>query len=147
MPKTTTITELERLLGKQKRRLKQLQSKRERLTTQIATIDKQIESLLGKPAKPAAPRKVRRRKRGTRGLERYVVDVLSKSAEPRTAAEIAKAVTEAGYKSNSKDFVSLVRQNCYRSRLIQTKERGKFALESPTTPPPRVVKKKKAAAK
>jgi len=129
MPKLTSIVELEHLLGKQKKRLKQLQTKKGLLTGQIARIDKQIESLLGKPgkpAKPAAPRKVRRRKRGAKSLEQCLVDALSKSAEPKTAAETAKAVTEAGYKSKSKDFVALV---------------------GAATPPPRVVKKKKAPKK
>ena len=145
MAKTaTTISELERLLGKQKERLNLLQRKRDGLVSQIAGIDKQIESLLGKPA---AAKRVRRRRRRGKSLRQVVLEVLSKSPEPKTAAEIAEAVAKAGYKSRSKNPVSLVRQVCYGSDLIQTKERGKFVPASSTSPPRRVVKRRKAAAK
>ncbi len=145
MPKGATISELERLLGKQKHRLKSLQRKRDRLRSQAAKIDEEIESLLGKPA---APKKVRRRRRkGAKSLRQSILDVLAQSPEPKTAAEIAQAVAEAGYKSRSKSLVSLVRQVCYRSDEIQTKERGKFAPARPASPPPRSREKKKPAPK
>ena len=144
MPEATSISQLERLLGKQKQRLKLLQGEKERLISRVAKIDKQLESLLGKAV---APRKVRRRKRGGKSLEQFIVDVLIQGPESKTAVEIAEAIAKAGYTSKSKNPVSLVRQICYRSKLIQTKERGKFGPASASKTPRRAPKKKKAASK
>lgn len=139
----TSINELERLLQRQKERVKLLRKRRDRLVSQIARTDKQIESLLGKPP---LRRRVRRGKRGAKSLQQFIVDVLKESPQPRTAAEIAEAVTQGGYRSKSKNLTSLVRQVCYKSNLIQTKERGKFAAAGASGPPRRRRKRKKAVA-
>jgi uncharacterized membrane protein YccC len=147
MVNATTITELERLLTKQKQRVQALQKRKERLAAQIQRIDKQIDSVLGKPPAPKPARRVRRRRKAGKSLQQAIVDVLSGSPQPKTAAEIAEAVQAAGYRSESKSFVSLVRQMCYRSDQIQTKERGKFVLGSAPKAPARAKKRKKAPAK
>jgi hypothetical protein len=140
-----SINDLERLLESQKKRVAALQRKRNQLTSQIAGIDEQIASLVGKPT---APKKVRRRRRRRgKSLEQFVLEVLSQSPQPKTAAEITEAVIKAGYRTSSKKPLSMVRQVCYKKPQIQTKERGKFVLASaPKAPGPRR-KKKKAAKK
>jgi hypothetical protein len=146
MPAVKSISELERLLNKKKARLKELQKRRDRLAAQLEKTDKEILSLAGKAAaqKKGVPR---RRGGGPKGLEQTIVDVLTASPQPLTAAEIAEAARQTGYVSKSKDFVALVRQICYRSKKIQTKERGKFAVIAVPKNPRRPRKPKKAAAK
>ncbi len=125
---TKTIADLERLLEGKRQRLEALQQRRDRLVGQVAKVDEQIRSLAGKAT---ARREVRRRRRtGQKSLQSCVVDVLSQSAEPKTAAEIAEAVIAAGYRSSSKNPVALVRHVCYTTDRIETKERGKFVLAS-----------------
>jgi len=147
MPDVKSINELEQLLQKKRDHLKVLQKRRNRLTAQVAKVDKEIALLQGKAGAPKKTRRPRRRGRGPRGLEPSIVDVLKASPEPQTAAEIAEAVEKTGYRSKSKDFVSLVRQVCYRSKLVQTKGRGRFVAASAAERPRRVPKHKKAAAK
>lgn len=145
MPKPkTTISELERLLARQNKRLEALRKRRDRLVSLLGRLDEQIASLIGKAA---APRRVRRRRKGVKSLEQHVVDVLGQSPQPKTVAEIAEGVIQAGYQSSSKDFVSLVRQVCYRSGMILTKERGKFGLKTESDSPRRGRKTRKAARK
>jgi len=132
MTKTTkSIAELEQILAAQKKRLRELQAKvrerRDRLTSEIARVNADIDSLSQEVATPTKPRVVWRRR--AKRLPQYILEVLKTSSEPMTAAEIADAVTKAGYRSSSKNFVGLVRRTCYLNSRIHTKERGKFAIK------------------
>ncbi len=129
MPKATmTIAQLEQLLTKQKNRLKELQEKKEKLGAQISRIDEEMASLKGTAA--AAPKKARRApKREGKSLREHVIEILKASPEPMNAREIAGAVKKAGYKSSSKNFVTLVRLFCYKSDELQRKGKGKFTVK------------------
>jgi chromosome segregation ATPase len=132
MPETKkSIAELEQVLAQQKKSLKELQARirerREHLEAEITKVNEEIASLsqeLGAPPKPRVSRK-RRAKR----LPQYILEVLKASSNPMSAAEIAEAVTKAGYSSSSKNFVGLVRRTCYLNKRIYIKERGKFAIK------------------
>jgi septal ring factor EnvC (AmiA/AmiB activator) len=132
MPETRkTIAELEETLAQEKKRLRELQAKvqerRERLMAEIAKVNEEIASLsqeLGAPTKAPAVRKGRAKR-----LPQYVLEVLKASPTPLTAKEIADAVTKAGYRSSSRNFVGLVRRTCYLNDRIRTKERGKFTVK------------------
>ena len=139
-----SITELERLLAAKKKRLEALGKRKDKLTSLIAGIDNQIASLIGKAA-PA--RKIRRRVKKEKTLRQSVVDFLSQSPEPKSVNEIADGVRQAGYSSSSKNFGSLVRQFCYKSDIIQKKERGKFALKTEADSPGPTPRKRKTARK
>jgi hypothetical protein len=145
MANVRSIGELERLLEKKKDRLKALQKRRDGLAAQLAKIDGEIAALVGKAA--VSKGKARRRGRGPKSLERMVVDILTASAGAMTAAEIAEAAEKAGFRSQSKDFVALVRQICYRSKKVQTKERGKFVATAAPKNPRRSRKGKTSAKK
>jgi len=145
MPReTASISELERLLARQKERLKLLQTRRDRLASRLARVDEQIGSLLGKPP---APRKVPRRRPAGKSLLQHILDVLKAAPQPKSIAEITEAVIQAGYRSTSKDFPSLVRQVCYKSKLIQRKERGRFIAARTSNSPRRRAKRAKRAEK
>jgi len=141
----SSISELERLLDVQRKRVAALQKGRDQLTAQIAGIDEQIASLVGKPT---APKKVRRRRRRRgKSLEQFVLEVLSQSPQPKTAAEITEAVIEAGYRTSSKKPVSMVRQVVYKNPQIQAKERGRFVVAGAPKAPRAGRKTKKARKK
>ena len=124
MPETRkTIAELEETLAQEKKRLRELQAKvqerRERLMAEIAKVNEEIASLsqeLGAPTKAPAVREGRPKR-----LPQYVLEVLKASPNPLTAKEIADAVTKAGYRSSSRNFVGLVRRTCYLNDRIRTK--------------------------
>ena len=126
-----TIAELEESLAQDRKRLRELQAKiqerREQLMAEIAKVNEEIASLsqeLGAPTKAPAVRKGRAKR-----LPQYVLEVLKTSPTPLTAKEIADAVTRAGYRSSSKNFVGLVRRTCYLNDRIRAKERGKFTVK------------------
>jgi len=141
-----SISELEQLLKEKRERLAALQKRKDSLIAQVASIDKEIATLAGKPA---APKKVRRRRRGRgpKSLQQTIADALIASAKPQTVPEIVEAVKKTGYRSMSKDFPSLVRQVCYQSKLVKTKGGGKFVAASEPKPPRPVKKSKKGTAK
>jgi len=132
MPKATkSIAEMEQILADQKKRLRELQAKvrerRDHLMSETARVNAEIDSLtkeLGPLTKPGVVRR-RRAKR----LPQYILEALKANPEPMTAAEIAEAVTKAGYRSSSKNFQALVRRTCYLNNRIHTKERGKFTIK------------------
>jgi len=131
MTERKSIAELEQILVQQKKRLRELQAavqeRRDRLMAEIAKVNEEIASLSQETgAPPKTP--VVRRKRAKR-LPQYILQVLKTSPEPMSAAEIADAVTKAGYRSSSKNFVGLVRRTCYLNSRIYTKERGKFTIK------------------
>jgi len=132
MPETKkSIVELEQILAQQKKSLRELQAKlrerREHLVAEITKVNEEIASLSQELGAPPKPRVVRKRR--AKRLPQYILEVLKASPRPMTAAEIADAVTKAGYRSSSKNFVGLVRRTCYLNSRIHTKERGKFAIK------------------
>ena len=129
MPKAAmTVAQLEQLLEKQKSRLKGLQKKRESLVADIVKVDGQIASLMGSTA--AAPKKAPPvQKKAGKTLRQSILEVLNATPQPMTTREIAEAVTKAGYKSTSKNFIALVRLFCYRSDELQRKGKGKFVVK------------------
>jgi phage shock protein A len=125
-----TIAELEETLARDKKYLRELQAKiqerRKQLMAEIAKVNEEIASLsqeLGAPTTAPAVGKGRAKR-----LPQYILEVLKASSSPMSAADIADAVTKAGYHSSSRNFVGLVRRTCYLNSRIHTKERGKFAI-------------------
>lgn len=126
-----SIAELEQTLAEQKKRLRELQAKvqeqRERLTSEIARVNAEIASFSKDLGPPEKTRRVAKRR--AKRLPQFVLEVLKASPQPMTAAEIAEAVTKAGYQSSSKNFVGLARRTCYLNDQVKTKGRGKFTIK------------------
>jgi hypothetical protein len=131
MTERKSIAELEQILAQQKKRLRELQAavqkRRDRLMSEIARVNEEIASLSQETGAPPRTPAVRRKR--AKRLPQYILEVLKASPTPMTAAEIADAVTKAGYRSSSKNFVGLVRRTCYLNKRIYTKERGKFTIK------------------
>ena len=129
MPKAAmTIAQLEQHLEKRKALLNDLRKRHESLLAGIAEVNEQIASLMGSTT--AAPEKAPpvERKAG-KTLRESVLEVLKASPRPMTTREIAEAVTKAGYKSTSKNFVTLERLFCYKSDELQRKGKGKLGVK------------------
>lgn len=126
-----TIAELEETLTRDKKYLRELHAKiherRKQLMAEIAKVNEEIASLTREYGAPAKARAVREGR--PKRLPQYILEVLKASPTSLTAAEIAAAVTKAGYRSSSGNFVGLVRRTCYMNDSIGTKERGKFAIK------------------
>lgn len=126
-----SIAELEETLARDKKYLRELHAKieerRKQLIEEIASVNEEIASLTreyGDPVKAPAVRRGRAKR-----LPQYILEVLKASPTPMTAKEIADAVTKAGYRSSSRNFVVLVRRTCHVTDRIRTKERGKFTVK------------------
>lgn len=144
-----SIAALETALARQRDRLAKLKSRRSKLAAQIEKVDNEIEALQG--GKPA-PRKKRKasRRTGTRragALPQLVPKVLEEAGEPLRVKEVAQKVLEAGYKTQSKDFQSVVGQFMYTSPLIQRAGRGKYTVKKGDAGQPQKAKGKKKTKK
>ena len=126
MPKAAmTIAQLEEYLEKRKTLLNDLRKKHESLLADIAKVNEQIASLMGSTT--AAPEKAPPvQKKAGKTLRESILEVLKASPRPMTTRDIADGVMKSGYKSTSKNFVTLVRLFCYKSDELQRKGKGKF---------------------
>lgn len=145
-----SISELEKLLETQKKRLAALQTRKEQLVSQLTKVDQDIASLAGEakaaakaPVKAAKPRRVK----GAKSLRQFIFDVLGQAAKPLSARELTEAVLAAGYRTTSKNPTALVRQIVYRDKRIGKKEAGRFILATQSPAPKAKPKKKVAKAK
>lgn len=140
-----SISELEKLLEMQKNRLATLQKRKEQLAAQLAKVDQDIASLIGKTEVPVKAPKTRRVK-GGKSLRQHIFDILGQSEKALSARELTDAVLAAGYRTTSKDPAALVRQILYRDKRIGKMEAGRFILGA-GSPAPKAKPKKKAAKK
>ncbi len=158
-----TIQQLRKELAEKERKLGKLQDKRAKLLKQIADVDDEIAKLGGEsgpaPAKrtatkskgkKTAAKKTRRKSvkksakksgrgggrakgKGGKTLADMIHDVLAKSDEPMRIKEIAAAVQDAGYKSDSKDFYGFVASTLRDETKFTRVSRGKYTVASKQT--------------
>lgn len=140
-----SISELEKLLETQKKRLATLQERRDQLASQLTKVDGEIASLVGQAKAPVEARRPRRR--GGKSLRQVILEALGKSAKPMSASELTEAVLAAGYRTTSKNPTALVRQIVYRDDRIAKKEAGRFVLAPESSAPKAKPKKKASKAK
>lgn len=146
MPKTKTITQLQKELAAKQTLVKRLLSRRSVLDTQLAAVDRQIAALTGAGGaakakktragkKKTTKRKVRRAK-NKQSLADVLVQVLKGEKGVKIPVAV-KLVLAAGYKSTSKQFQAIVNQTLLRDKRFRKVARGQYALKG----------KRKAAAK
>lgn len=130
-------------LRRRARGMQSLQKKRERLIQQIQEIDAEIESIGGE-AFLAAARRGRpagakggasgRARGGSRRRPRNdmnLVDALAKLLSNKTMSvtEAAEAVQQAGYKTTSASFRTIVNQTLINSGKFKRVSRGKYTAK------------------
>ena len=134
-----SLAELESLLKEQKGRLDDLKKKQSSLQKELDEVTQEISALEGKGkgrrGRPAGStnkkKKVRRRRaKNAKPLKAYVTDVLSSSKKGMSLDEVKTAVTEAGYKSKSKNFKSVIYQCLYHTKdFVHDKKKGTYTLK------------------
>lgn len=115
-------TELRRRIG----RLETLQRKRRRLAEQLAEVDAEIESLGGE-LNGVAGRRGGKRPRN----EMNLVDALAKVLKNKTmgVTEAAEAVQNAGYRTTSSSFRTIVNQTLINSDKFKRVARGQYTAK------------------
>jgi hypothetical protein len=115
-------TELRRRIG----RLETLQRKRRRLAEQLAEVDAEIESLGGE-LNGVAGRRSGKRPRN----EMNLVDALAKVLKNKTmgVTEAAEAVQNAGYRTTSSSFRTIVNQTLINSDKFKRVARGQYTAK------------------
>ncbi len=124
-----SVAQLERLLSDKKGELANLGQKKANLQAQLASVDKELDSLKGAnaPAPAAAPAPARRKKkRGRRGklpknaqsLGAVVTGILGKTPKGLSLKDLVAAVLDSGYKTKAKNFSNVVYQCVYNTKTI-----------------------------
>jgi len=140
--RTQSISQLRRELRAKKKQLATLRASRAKVSRRLAAIDKKIGNLVGKGRvvkrgkakrrKKVAGRKrkaVGKRKRATgKPLVQYMLDILGKAPKPMRVKLLAQAVTEAGYKSHSKDFYGIVAKTLLQDKRFKRVKRGVYKV-------------------
>ena len=135
-----SVAQLERLLTDKKGELATLGQKKSNLQAQLASVDKQLDSLQGANAPAAAPAPARRKKkRGRRGkrpkntqtLPEVVAGILGKTPKGLSLKDLVAAVLKSGYKTKAKNFSNVVYQCVYNAKTIyHDKKSGTHRLKA-----------------
>jgi hypothetical protein len=128
-----SVVQLERLLTDKKGELATLGQQKANLQAQLASVDKQLDSLQGANAPAAAPAPApapaparRKKKRGRRGkrpkntqtLPEVVAGILGKTPKGLSLKDLVDAVHKSGYKTKAKNFSNVVYQCVYNAKTI-----------------------------
>ena len=140
-PRTRSIQQIRRELAAKERQVRKLESRRRRLTDELARVDREIAAATGdgrraqkatgmKAARRGRPPKTagRRRRATGRPLTEYLVDVLKRAKKPMRVKDICSAATKAGYKSYSKDFYGIVAATLRDQPAFSRVGRGLYKL-------------------
>jgi len=157
MPRTKesvlSVSDLEKMLKSTTREIADLERRRAPHAKALAQLDARLAALRGTKAKApvakAAPKskKVRKvtRPRQAKSLKVAIVDVLAGSPEAMGPSEIAAAVQKAGYKTTSKNFLTIVNNTLGQDKRIVRKAKGQYVVRGKGAA--KAVKAKKAAPK
>jgi hypothetical protein len=122
-----SVAQLERLLSDKKGQLANLGQKKASLQAQLASVDKELDSVKGSNAPAAAPAPARRKtKPGRRGklpkntqtLPAVVTGVLGRAPKGLSLKDLVAAVLDSGYKTKAKNFSNVVYQCVYNAKTI-----------------------------
>jgi hypothetical protein len=114
------------MLQNQESRKTELLRERRKASTQLERIDRQIAALDGAAAGTfTAGGRIRNEK----SLVEYLVEVLEKAPKGLKVGDIVTGVQEAGYKTNSVNFRSIVNQMLIKEKKkFSPVERGVYAI-------------------
>jgi copper chaperone CopZ len=112
-------------VARRQRLASRLRRVKARLRKKLSAVEKQLATLDGSraPARRAPARRVRNKIK----LADVMARVMTKD-QPISVAQIAQAVTKAGYKSSSKTFHTIIYQTLARDKRFKKARRGRYAL-------------------
>lgn len=118
-----SITDLTTEIRRRQRRLSTLERKRERLASELASLDAEIRELGGSMG-GGALEPGRKRPRNTKKLPDALADVLK--GKTMGVQEAADAVQAAGYQSSSANFRNIVNQVLISDKRFKRVDRGQY---------------------
>lgn len=122
-----SVAELDKILDERKHHLHELAKRREQIQKELDKVDEEIQGIVGVAAKVTRPRK---RPKNELPLRDVVVDVLSKSKKGYTLPDLEIKVSEAGYKSASKNFKNVLYQCLYNTEgIVHDEDTGCYRME------------------
>ncbi len=117
-----SLADLERLLNSRKTQLEGLLRKKDRLASDLASVEGEIDSLEGRGSGRGVVRSTRagtgKRPKNAKSLSDTVVEILTKNKKGFSLAKLADKVLATGYKTNSSDFKNVLYQCLYNSKKI-----------------------------
>ena len=125
-----TLDQLYKEIQRRLRVLPKLIARRDELNGQIAELEslaKAVESR--RPARKAKPGLRAKRYRNKTSLPEVIAAVL-KGKEAMGVGDIAQAVRQAGYRSTSKSFRSLVNKALITDKRFRNVRRGRYAMKA-----------------
>ena len=129
---TMTIADLRREIERRQKLLPKLIAQRDALNWEIAELQGLATPEARKAAKPeAAPRKTGRRQQAKNkvGLADALANVLKGKAKV-AISEAMEGVLSAGYKSNARNFRSVVNHMLLKDKRFKSVARGEFTLKA-----------------
>lgn len=123
---SVSVAELEAELGKRQREVSKLLAKRERLVEQIEEIDNEVAGL-GGPGIAGFKPGLRKRPKNEMNLVDALATVLD--GQTMSVTEVAEAVQQAGYKTTSSSFRTIVNQTLINSNKFKRVSRGKYTAK------------------
>ena len=117
-----SVAELEKILQSRKSRIETLRKKRERLRNELLGVENEIRELEGRnPGGSSAVmrERFRNRPKNEKSLRTHVLDILGQHPGGLTLADLAAAILEQGYKTNSTNFKNVLYQCLYNSDRVK----------------------------
>jgi hypothetical protein len=118
-----SVTDLEAELRRRQRRLPKLERTRQRLMSKLLEVEQEIAALGG------AGRGKGIRPRNKQPLADVIAQVLGEAKQPMKVANIVMAVKQAGYRTTSNNFSTIVNQTLIKDKRFKSTERGFYALK------------------
>ena len=110
-----SVAELEQILETRKVKAIELGKRREELQKQLDEIDQQILEVMGDNR---IIKRRRRRLKNEMSLRSHVLELLGKSKKGFSMADMTRKITEAGYKSSSRNFRNVLYQCLYNTEGV-----------------------------
>lgn len=121
---------LQKEIARRQKLLPQLIAQRDLLNRQIAEIQGLDAVEATEPAVPKAGRKTKRKRRARNKVSLADTLVVFLARKPKvTVAEATQGVLDAGYKTKSKIFRTVVNQTLLKDKRVKKVGRGEFALK------------------
>ena len=145
-----SITQLENLLNARRAEVQKLQQRRDQMARELAQIDSRLRGMgasssggggtrMGRPsgggggggggAGGGSSNGGGGRVRNATSLVAMIEQVLGKAGKPMNVGEIAKAVQQRGYRSNSANFRGIVNQTLIKEKQFEASSRGMYQMK------------------
>ena len=129
--KECSVSDLERMLKTRKSELENLIKKREKRLKELSLMEKRIKVLEGRKraADPKKRRTTRKRAKNAQSLRSTVTEVLSRNKSGIALDPLSKRILATGYKSNSGNFKNVLYQCLYNhDEFLHDKKTGFYRV-------------------